>query len=187
MNRPDLDDFQAANRGDLGGGDLADVMAGADWLAREGVADVMKLGIAGASYGGFMTLLALGRHPERFRAGVSIVGIVSWKTVFDSTRGDLQAYFSREFGDPAADPAKYAERSPITYAARIRAPLLVLQGANDPRVPKSEALQIVAALEKSRTPHEYHEYPDEGHGFTKTANRIDATRRAVDWLERHLT
>ena len=175
--------FQEANRGDLGGGDLADVMAGADWLAREGIADPSKLGIAGASYGGFMTLFALGRHPDRFQAGVSIVGIASWKTLIENARGDLLAYFSREF----PDASMYAERSPITYADRIRAPLLVLQGAKDPRVPKTEALQIVAALDANGTPHEYHEYPDEGHGFTKTANRIDAIRRTVEWLERHLS
>ena len=179
--------FQEANRRDWGGGDLADVIAGIDWLGREGIADAARVGITGGSYGGFMTLYGLGRHPDRFAAGASLVGVVSWATLFETTRGDLRDYFLREFGDPQADGRLYAERSPITYAERIRAPLLVLQGANDPRVPRSEALQIVRALERSNVPHEYHEYPDEGHGFAKTANRIDALGRIVDWLERYLS
>src|SRR5438045_5204608 len=121
-------------------------MAGVDWLIREDIADPARIGITGGSYGGYMTLYALARHPDRFAAGVSIVGVVSWKTLFDTTRGDLREYFVREFGDPSKDPGLYADRSAITYAKNIRSALLVLQGANDPRVPKSEALQIVEAL-----------------------------------------
>ena len=180
-------EFQEANRRDWGGGDLADVIAGIDWLVAQGIADRERIGITGGSYGGFMTLLALGRHPDRFAAGVSIVGVVSLRTLFETTRGDLREYLLRELGDPGTESGLYDERSPLTYADRIRAPLLVLQGANDPRVPKAEALQIVEALERAKTPHAYHEYADEGHGFAKTANRIDATRRTVDWLDRYLT
>jgi dipeptidyl aminopeptidase/acylaminoacyl peptidase len=134
-----------------------------------------------------MTLYALGRYPTRFAAGVSIVGVVSWKTMFDTTRGDLREYLIRELGDASKDPQLYAERSPITYAKNIRAALLVLQGANDPRVPKAEALQIVEALKASAAPHQYHEYPDEGHGFARIENRVDALRRTVDWLSQYLT
>ncbi|MHB8631651.1 MAG: alpha/beta fold hydrolase, partial [Candidatus Limnocylindria bacterium] len=180
-------EWQELNRRDWGGGDLADVMAGIDWLSGEGIADPERIGITGGSYGGYMTLYALGRHPERFAAGVSTVGVVSWNTLFDTTRGDLREYLSRELGDVTMDPQLYRERSPITHAKNIRAALLVLQGANDPRVPKSEALQIVAALEASGAPHRYHEYPDEGHGFSRLENRIDALRRTVDWLVQYLT
>jgi len=180
-------DWQELNRRDWGGGDLADVVAGADWLVRERIADAARIGIMGGSYGGYMTLYAMGKHPDRFAAGVSIVGVVSWKTLFETTRGDLREYFIREFGDPAKDPSLYADRSAITHAKNIRSALLVLQGANDPRVPKSEALQIVEALKTNAAPHAYHEYPDEGHGFTRLENRIDAYRRAVDWLSQYLT
>ena len=134
-----------------------------------------------------MTLYALGRHPERFAAGVSSVGVVSWNTLFETTRGDLREYLIRELGDPTKDPQLYIDRSPITHAKTIRAALLVLQGANDPRVPKGEALQIVEALEAGGAPHAYHEYENEGHGFSRTENRIDALRRTVDWLKKYLT
>ena len=180
-------EFQEANRRDWGGGDLADVMGGLDWLDREGIADPARIGVTGGSYGGYMTLYALAKHPDRFAAGVSIVGVVSWKTLFDTTRGDLREYLIRELGDAATEPARYADRSPITHVDKIRAPLLVLQGANDPRVPKNEALQIVEALKRNNAPYAYHEYADEGHGFAKTENRIDALRRTVDWLTKHLT
>jgi dipeptidyl aminopeptidase/acylaminoacyl peptidase len=180
-------EWQELNRHDWGGGDLADVMAGIDWLEKERIADPKRIGITGGSYGGYMTLYALARHPDRFAAGVSIVGVVSWKTLFDTTRGDLREYLIRELGDATKDPQLYRDRSPITHAKNIRAALLVLQGANDPRVPKSEALQIVAALEKNGAPHQYHEYANEGHGFSRIENRIDALERTVDWLTKYLT
>ena len=113
--------------------------------------------------------------------------MVSWKTLFETTRGDLREYLIRELGDAAKDPQLYLDRSPITHAKNIRAALLVLQGANDPRVPKSEALQLVAALKTNGTPHEYHEYANEGHGFSRLENRIDSLRRTVDWLTKYLT
>ena len=180
-------EWQELNRRDWGGGDLADVIAGVDWLLRERIADPKRIGITGGSYGGFMTLYALARYPERFAAGVSSVGVVSWNTLFETTRGDLREYLIRELGDPAKDPQLYAERSPITHAKKIRAALLVLQGANDPRVPKGEALQIVEALKAGGAPYAYHEYANEGHGFSRTENRIDALRRTVDWLTKYLT
>ncbi|HEY8647869.1 MAG TPA: prolyl oligopeptidase family serine peptidase [Candidatus Limnocylindria bacterium] len=180
-------EFQEANRRDWGGADLADVIAGADWLAAEGIADGALMGIAGGGYGGYLTLLALGMHPDRFAAGVSIAGMVSLPTLFDTTRGDLREALIREFGDPTKDAQLYRDRSPIAHAAAIRAAVLVLQGANDPRVPRNEGLQLVEALTSNGAPHEFHEYPDEGHGFSKTESRIDALRRTVDWLSKYLT
>jgi dipeptidyl aminopeptidase/acylaminoacyl peptidase len=180
-------EWQELNRRDWGGDDLADVMAGVDWLVAEGIADPKRIGITGGSYGGYMTLYALARHPDRFAAGVSIVGIVSWKTLFDTTRGDLREYLIRELGDATKDPQLYIDRSPITHAKNIRAALLILQGANDPRVPKSEALQIVEALKENDAPHRYHEYANEGHGFSRIENRIDSLERTADWLTKYLT
>jgi dipeptidyl aminopeptidase/acylaminoacyl peptidase len=133
-----------------------------------------------------MTLMSLALHPETFAAGVSVVGVVSWKTMFETTRGDLREYLVRELGDPAQDEALYRERSPLTHAGKIRAPLLILQGANDPRVPRSEAEQVVKTLRESGKLHEYHVYDGEGHGFRTTANRVDSLRRAVEWFDRHL-
>jgi len=180
-------EFQEANRLDWGGADLADVIAGATWLVDQGIADRAHLGVYGGSYGGYLTLLALGRHPELFAAGASAVGIVSLETLYKTTRSDGREYLEREIGPLAGNEARYRERSPITYADRITAPLLVLQGVNDPRVPRAEAQQLVAALERSGTPHAYHEYADEGHGFSSAERRIDQLRRVTEWFEQHLT
>jgi dipeptidyl aminopeptidase/acylaminoacyl peptidase len=178
--------WREANRKDWGGKDLEDVARGAAWLGDQKLADPSRIGVYGASYGGYLTLMSLALRPDRFAAGVSVVGVVSWKTMAETTRGDLRDYLVREFGDPVEDAELYRERSPLTHASKIRAPLLILQGENDPRVPQSEAEQVVKALRDAGKPHEYHVYPGEGHGFRVTENRIDALRRAVDWFDRNL-
>ena len=179
-------EFQEANRGDWGGKDLADVVAGARWLGREGIADPKRVGAFGGSYGGFMTMYALAREPGMWAAGVSYVGVVSWKTLHETTRGDLRAMLERELGDPAVSAELYRDRSPLTHARSIKAPLLILQGANDPRVPQSEAEQVVALLREGRATFDYHVYPDEGHGFRKVEHRVDMLRRATEWFAKHL-
>lgn len=179
-------EFQEANRGDWGGKDLADVVAGARWLGREGIADPKRVGAFGGSYGGFMTMFALAREPDVWAAGVSYVGVVSWKTLHSTTRGDLREMLERELGDPAKEADLYLDRSPLTHARSIKAPLLILQGANDPRVPLSEAEQVVALLREGRTTFDYHVYPDEGHGFRKIEHRVDMLRRATEWFDKHL-
>ena len=178
--------WREANRRDWGGKDLEDVARGAAWLGDQKLADPARIGVYGVSYGGYLTLMSLALRPDRFAAGVSVVGIVSWKTMAETTRGDLREYLFRELGDPATDADLYRDRSPLTHASKIRAPLLVLQGENDPRVPRSEAEQVVKALRDGGKPHEYHVYPGEGHGFRVTENRIDALRRALNWFDRHL-
>lgn len=178
--------FQEANRHDWGGKDLVDVVRGAEHLEREGLADGRRLGVLGGSYGGYMTLMCLALAPDRWAAGVSVVGVVNWATMYGTTRGDLQQYLVRELGDPARDADLYRDRSPLTHASKITAPLLVLQGANDPRVPLREAEQLVQALRASGRTHEMHVYPDEGHSFGKLGNRIDMQRRALEWLDRYV-
>jgi len=178
--------WREANRHDWGGQDLEDVARGAAWLGDQKLADPARIGAYGQSYGGYLTLMSLALRPDRFAAGVSVVGIVSWKTMVETTRGDLREYLMREMGDPVKDADLYRERSPLTHASKIRAPLLVLQGENDPRVPRTEAEQMVKVLRDGGKPHEYHVYPGEGHGFGVTENRIDALRRALDWFDRHL-
>ena len=130
--------------------------------------------------------MSLALRPDRFAAGVSVVGVVSWKTMHDTTRGDLREYLERELGEPTKDAELFRERSPLTHAAKIRAPLLILQGANDPRVPRAEAEQVVKAMREGGKLHEYHVYEGEGHGFRVTENRIDALRRTLEWFDRHL-
>jgi len=178
--------WREANRHDWGGKDLEDIALGAAWLGDQKLADPARIGVYGGSYGGYLTLMSLALRPDRFAAGVSAVGIVSWKTMAETTRGDLRDYLLREFGDPAKDAELYRERSPLTHASKIRAPLLILQGENDPRVPRSEAEQVVKALRDGGKTHDYHVYAGEGHGFRVTENRVDSLRRALDWFERHL-
>jgi dipeptidyl aminopeptidase/acylaminoacyl peptidase len=179
-------EFQEANRQDWGGKDLEDVVKGVEWLGKQRVADPKRVGIYGGSYGGYMTLMALGMYPDRFAAGVSVVGVVSWKTMYDTTRGDLREMVVREFGDPKNDAERYRERSPLTHVSKIESPLLVLQGENDPRVPLSEADQVVAALRSAGKMHEYYVYKGEGHGFRTRENMIDSVRRAGEWFDRYL-
>ena len=178
--------WREANRRDWGGKDLEDIARGAAWLGDQKLADPARVGAYGSSYGGYLTLMALALHPDRFAAGVSVVGVVSWTTMATTTRGDVRDLMFRELGDPQKDAELYRERSPLTHVSKIRSPLLVLQGENDPQVPRAEAEQLVAALRQGRAPHEYHVYPDEGHGFRVTENRIDSLRRTLDWFDRHL-
>ncbi|HEV8536934.1 MAG TPA: alpha/beta fold hydrolase [Candidatus Limnocylindria bacterium] len=178
--------WREANRRDWGGKDLEDIARGAAWLGDEKLADPRRVGVYGVSYGGYLTLMSLALRPESFAAGVSVVGVVSWKTMYETTRPDLREYFLAEFGDPQKDAELYRDRSPLTHASKIRAPLLILQGENDPRVPRGEAEQVVKALRDGGKMHEYHVYAGEGHGFRVTENRIDALRRALDWFDRHL-
>jgi dipeptidyl aminopeptidase/acylaminoacyl peptidase len=179
-------EFQEANRGDWGGKDLQDVVKGAQWLASEGIADPKRIGAYGGSYGGFMTLMVLTQAPDVWAAGVSVVGVVSWKTLYDTTRGDLRDYLERELGDPEKVPDLYRDRSPLTHVSKIKAPLLVLQGANDPRVPQSEAKLMTDALAKAGKTFDQHVYEGEGHGFRTRENAIDSLRRATEWFDRHL-
>jgi dipeptidyl aminopeptidase/acylaminoacyl peptidase len=178
--------WREANRHDWGGKDLEDIARGAAWLGDQKLADPARIGAYGGSYGGYLTLMSLALRPDRFAAGVSVVGVVSWKTMAETTRGDLRDYLIREFGDPAKDAELYQERSPLAHASKIRAPLLILQGENDPRVPRGEAEQVVKALRDGGKTHDYHVYPGEGHGFRVTENRIDALRRSLEWFDRHL-
>jgi dipeptidyl aminopeptidase/acylaminoacyl peptidase len=179
-------EFQEANRGDWGGKDLEDVVKGARWLASEGIADAKRIGAYGGSYGGFMTLMVLTQAPDVWAAGVSVVGVVSWKTLYETTRGDLKDYLERELGDPARVPDLYRDRSPLTHVSKIKAPLLVLQGANDPRVPQSEAKLMTDALAKAGKTFDQHVYEGEGHGFRTRENAIDSLRRASEWFDRYV-
>lgn len=178
--------WREANRRDWGGKDLEDISRGVAWLGDQKLANPKRVGAYGVSYGGYMTLMSLALRPDHFAAGVSVVGVVSWKTMHETTRGDLRDYLLRELGDPAKDADLFRERSPLTHASKIRAPLLVLQGENDPRVPRNEAEQVVKALRDGGKMHEYHVYEGEGHGFRVTQNRIDSLRRALEWFDRHL-
>ena len=133
-----------------------------------------------------MVLAGLAFHPELFAAGVDIVGISSLVTFLENTSVWRRAFREREYGYLATDRELLEHASPITHVRRIRAPLFIVHGANDPRVPLSEAQQIHAALEWRGVPSELLVYDDEGHGLQKLKNRLDAYPRIADFLERVL-
>ncbi|HTM88331.1 MAG TPA: S9 family peptidase [Terriglobales bacterium] len=178
--------FQRANYQDLGGGDLQDEVYAAKFLEATGYADGNKIGITGGSYGGFMTLIALTKTPEVWAAGVELFGIINWMSMLNHSDPELQEYEKSLLGDPVKDRKVYEADSPITYIHQLKAPLLVLQGDNDPRVPKEEAEQIVRILRADGKTVAVHYYPNEGHGFEKRENQIDSIRRTIKWFDRYL-
>ena len=179
-------DFQRANYQDLGGGDLQDEVYAARFLESTGYVDARKIGITGGSYGGFMTLMAIGKTPEIWAAAVELYGIIDWMTMLQHEDPFLQQYEKSLLGDPVKDRARYDAASPITFIHHVKAPLLVLQGDNDPRVPKEESIQVFNLLKQDGRIVEAHYYPNEGHGFSKRENQIDSIRRTVDWFDKYL-
>lgn len=178
--------FQNANYQDLGGGDLQDEVYAARFLEATGYVNAKKIGITGGSYGGYMTMMALAKTPDVWSAGVEEFGIINWFTMLQHEDALLQQYEKSLLGDPVKDRKIYEADSPITYIHDVRSPLLVLQGENDPRVPKEEAQQVVSELKKDGKIVDAHYYAQEGHGFAKREDRIDAIERTVSWFDRYL-
>jgi dipeptidyl aminopeptidase/acylaminoacyl peptidase len=164
---------------------VADLAAIHAWLPTVGL-DPARSALWGGSYGGYMVLAGVSMQPDLWAAGVDIVGISSLVTFLENTSEYRRAVREREYGSLAEDRDFLVRASPITYLDDIVAPLFVIHGANDPRVPLSEAEQIKAALDEKEVPCELRVYHDEGHGLAKRANRLDAYPAAVEFLERHL-
>ena len=165
---------------------VKDLVAGLDWLKTSGYVDPKKVAVMGGSYGGYMTLAAATLYPDRWAAAVDSYGIANFRTFFGKTASYRVHLRASEYGDPVKDAEFLDAISPIHKVDRITAPLLVLQGANDPRVPQAEAEQIVAAVKKKGGVVEYVLFPDEGHGWSKLANQITAHRAIADFLDRHV-
>jgi len=179
-------DFQHANLFDMGGGDLQDVLAAADWIKRTGYVDPKKLILMGGSYGGYMTMMGVTKAPELWAAGVPIVPFVNWFTEIQNEDPVLQQSDLATMGDLEKNKALYEDRSPINFVDKIKAPLYLLAGGNDPRCPKEEAQQVVDAVKKRGGVVEYKVYENEGHGFAKVENQIDAYKRVADFLKAHV-
>ena len=178
--------FQEMNIKDLGGGDLQDEVYGVKFLEASGYVDPKKVGITGGSYGGYMTLMAIGKTPDVWSAAVEQYGIINWLTMLQHEDAFLQQYEKSLLGDPEKDRQIYEDDSPLKYIRNEKAPLLVLQGENDPRVPKEEAKQVVEILKQEGRTVDVHYYPKEGHGFAKREDQIDALKRTTDWFEKYL-
>ncbi len=163
--------------------DLAAIHA---WLPSIGC-DPSRAALWGGSYGGYMVLAGLAFQPSLWAAGVDIVGIASLVTFLENTSDYRRATREREYGYLATDREFLESASPLSRVDDMRAPLLVIHGANDPRVPLSEAEQITGALTKRGVPCRLLVYPDEGHGLAKLKNKLDAHPQALAFLREHLS
>ncbi len=169
--------------------DLKDCVWGRRYLESLDWVDGGKVAIMGGSYGGYMVAAALAFEPEAFELGINIFGVTNWVRTLKSIPpwwAAFREYLYAELGDPATDEERLRAISPLFHAKRVVRPLLVVQGANDPRVLKVESDELVAAVKANGVPVEYLVFDDEGHGFRKKANRIAASEAYLKFLDAHL-
>ena len=181
--------FFAADDGRHGREPLWDCVEAKTWLAAQGYIDPERIGIMGGSYGGYMTLAAMAFRPETFKVGIDIFGVSNWLRTLESIPPYWESFrlaLYQEIGDPVKDKDFLIATSPLFHAKNIRAPLMVIQGANDPRVIKPESDEIVEAVKKNNVPVEYVVFADEGHGFSKKKNQIEANRKMLEFLDKYL-
>lgn len=172
-----------------GEADLGDVVASKAMLAATGWVDSSRIGIIGGSYGGYLVLAALTLQPDAFKVGVDLFGISNWIRTLINVPPWWESFKKAlyvEMGDPQTDSVRLRRISPLFNAKNIKVPLMVLQGANDPRVLKVESDEIVAAAKANGVPVEYVVFPDEGHGFVKKENEIKGYTQIIAFLERYL-
>lgn len=172
-----------------GEGDLQDIVQGRAYLEAQDWVDGDKIGIIGGSYGGYMTVAAMAFEPEVFEVGIDIFGVTNWERTLKSIPPWWESFREAlydEMGDPATDSERHHRISPLFFAHQIKNPLLVIQGANDPRVLQVESDELVAAVKANNVPVEYIVFPDEGHGFRSRDNRITASDSYVTFLNRYL-
>jgi dipeptidyl aminopeptidase/acylaminoacyl peptidase len=178
--------FVNLDNGELRINGVRDIQAAVQHITSAGIADPKRIGIMGGSYGGYMTMAGLTEFPGLFAAGGNYFGIVNFDTFFKHTEPWMAAISKIEYGDPDTQADLLKKLSPIHKLDRITAPTLVLHGANDTNVPVVEADQVVNTLRGRGVAVEYVLFPDEGHGFRKTPNRIRANIEMVRWFEKHL-
>jgi dipeptidyl aminopeptidase/acylaminoacyl peptidase len=165
---------------------VKDLAAAVDWLRGSGTVDPARIAVMGGSYGGFMVLAAVTTYPDLWAAAVDIVGIANFATFLENTGPWRRKLREAEYGSLQNDADFLKQISPIYYVDKIKAPLMVIHGANDPRVPVGEAEQIVASLRERGMPVEYLRFEDEGHGIAKLKNRLVAYPAIGDFLDKYL-
>jgi len=170
---------------DWGHGPRLDNVAAIEWLFEQGITDKEKLFLVGGSYGGYMALLLHGRHPEYFKAVIDIFGPSDLFTFVNSVPPHWKPIMDRWLGDPERDKERFIRDSPVTYLETMTKPMLVIQGAKDPRVVKEESDQIVAKLEEKGRDVEYLVLEDEGHGFSRKENEINVYSLMLEFMEKH--
>ncbi|WP_121641280.1 alpha/beta fold hydrolase [Virgibacillus sp. Bac330] len=170
---------------DWGEGPRLDCLEGIKWLFDNDITTKEKLFLVGGSYGGYMALLLHGRHPEYFKAVVDIFGPSDLFTFVNSVPPHWKPIMDRWLGDPERDKERFITDSPVTYLEGMTKPMLVIQGAKDPRVVKAESDQIVAKLKEKGRDVDYLVLEDEGHGFSKKENEMKVYQRMLDFLDQH--
>jgi dipeptidyl aminopeptidase/acylaminoacyl peptidase len=180
-------EFRNKNLSDVGGGDLEDVVVGAEWLAKQSEVDKSKIAIMGGSYGGFMTLIALTKKPEVFAAGVAIVPVTDWLEMYGLSDAAFRKFEEELFeGPPEKREQFYRNSSPVTYVSKIKAPVLISCGRNDSRCPIQPVEKFVKKLEEMKHPHEFKVEEKEGHGFARVDANIREVTTAIKYLKKTL-
>ena len=179
-------EFQNLNIHDVGGGDLRDVEYAAEYLRTRREVDPRRIAIVGASYGGYMTYLALGKLPDLWAAGAAIVGITDWREMYDLSDAAFRSFVERYFGKPEENPDLYRDRSPIEFVERVRAPLLIWHRGNDSRCPLAPVEKYATKLKQFGKTFEIEVVWDEGHGFQKTENVVRQYQGVVRFLGKYI-
>jgi len=183
-------EFYLKGKREIGRGMQDDIEDGTRWAIAKGLADPGRVAIVGASYGGYSVLFALGHNPELYRCGISIAGVTDWTDIIKERRGEeykhSYLHWRDWIGDPKLDPEFMAGISPVNFAAKITAPLFIVQGKDDRTVPPKQARKMVAALEKAGHPPQVLYFSDEGHNFTKEKDRAKLFAEMEKFLGTHL-
>ena len=178
--------FVNLDNGELRFNGIKDIKSCVEYVISSGIADPQRIGIMGGSYGGYMVMAGLAYYPDLISVGANLFGVVNFETFFANTEPWMAAISTIEYGDPVTQKDLLKSLSPIHMVDQVRAPTIVLHGANDTNVPVVEAEQVVENLKKRGVPVEYILFPDEGHGFRKTINRIRSTSSIVNWFVKYL-
>ena len=178
--------FVNLDNGELRFNGIKDIKSCVEYVISSGIADPQRIGIMGGSYGGYMVMAGLAYYPDLISVGANLFGVVNFETFFANTEPWMAAISTIEYGDPVTQKDLLKSLSPIHMVDQVRAPTIVLHGANDTNVPVVEAEQVVENLKKRGVPVEYILFPDEGHGFRKTKNRIHSTTSIVNWFIKYL-
>jgi len=180
-------EFERMNIKDPGGGDLQDVVFGAKYLLNSGFVEDEKIAIAGASYGGFMTFLAMAKVPDLWEAGSAIVGVTDWKEMYELSDAAFRSFIEELLGKPEENSELFRDRSAINFVHQIKSPILIWHRANDSRCPIKPIERFVQKLRELRKPHEFHVVEDEGHGPQRTDNLVKQYKHVVAFMLKHLS
>lgn len=178
--------FREANRYAMGELDLADCACAKDFLVQQKLANPKKIAVMGGSYGGYLTMCCMTRFPDYWSCGVAIVPFLNWFTEIKNEREELRFWDLQNMGDPLKDEERLRNASPIFFVDRVIAPILLIAGANDPRCPLEESIQAREELRKLDRRVDLLTYQDEGHGFRKTSNKVDAYSKSMEFLRKNI-